>query len=128
VLRESLIAAAVIAMNTILAAWQTKGQVGLATPENRSDAPRSFLVALYSLWVGVYVGMRTRWAGLWVAMIVFSIAAAVLSSPVTKAHEEEPISTAVPWHTPQVWSFHEDFHFILAGADGAWLALAITYH
>ena len=42
-----------------------------------------------------------------------------------KAHKQEPVVAAIPWHRQQVWSLHEDFHLALAAGDAAWLALAL---
>ena len=106
--RESLVAAAVLGANAACVWWQTRGQVGLATAEDRSDNPRSVVVSLYWLWMSVYVGLQTAWAPLWVAMVALFVLAGALSDPVTKAHEEEPLCTAVPWHKKQVSCARDD--------------------
>lgn len=124
--REVSLAAAVLALNSLCVLVQTRGQRGLRTPAGRSEAPRSAVVGLYTVWAFVFVGLRAGFGGAWAAMVVLAVGAVLLSQPVTAAHEEEPLSHRVPWHTPGVWSFHEDFHLCLAAADAAWVWLALS--
>ena len=125
IVREAGLATGVLLLNAALVLWQTRGQVGLKT--HRSDAPRSALVGAYAAWAFILIGLTAGVGALWGAMLILFLLAAALSLPVTRSHELEPISARVPWHVPGVWSFHEDFHFTLAGADAVWLALALRF-
>jgi hypothetical protein len=127
IMRQGALAAAVLCANCVCVAWQTAGQHGLKTRSDRSDAPRSLIVTLYSLWVLAYIGIRTDFDALWAGVVAATVVAAALSQPVTEAHDVEPVGQAVPWHVVTVWSFHEDFHLALVVADALWLALALKF-
>ena len=125
--REATLAGCVLILNAALVIWQTRGQIGLKTRDDRSEAPRSIVVALYSIWVFVYLALIVGIRAEWCVCLGFFLLAAGLSQPVTKAHELEPLSSRVPWHRAGVWSFHEDFHLALALGDAAWLVLALRW-
>ena len=126
-IRESCIAGCVLALNAAFVVWQTRGQAGLKTDPSRSEAPRVILLTSYILWCFTFLALTAGLGVIWAVMVILFTVAAMLSGPVTAAHEHEPMSTRIPWHVPGVWSFHEDFHLVLAGADTAWLALALEY-
>ena len=126
--REAAVAACVLLCNAGLVIWQTRGQRGLKTRDDRSDTPRGVLVGAYTLWAIFMVSLAAGIDVTWAVMVGMSLLALALSQPVTAAHEREPLSRRVPWHVPGVWSFHEDFHLAIAGADVAWLILALRYH
>ena len=126
--REAGIAVTTLALNALAVLYQTRGQIGLQTRVDRTDAPRSVITGAYSIWAFTFVGLSSGFDELWGAMVGLTVAAVLLSTPVTKAHEEEPTLTwpARPvWHVKGVWSLHEDFHLILAGADVVWLLMVL---
>ena len=127
-LREMLIAIGVVLLNAVCVAWQTRGQVGLKTPSGLTDAARSVVVAMYSLYVFGFLGVQAGFTGLWIPLLVLTAVAIAVSHPVTAAHKEEPLSQQVPWHTKHVWSFHEDFHLTLAASDVTWFLFALQHH
>jgi hypothetical protein len=126
--REGGLAAGVLVLNALLVWRQTRGQRGLRTQPGRSEAPRSMLVIAYVVWAFTFIGLTVGVANVeWGTMLALTILAGGLSQPVTQAYELEPISSRVPWHAARVWSFHEDFHLVLACTDAVWLALALRY-
>lgn len=135
--RESAIAFVALVLNAVAVLVQTRGQVGLKTRPDRSDAPRSVVTGAYSIWAFAFVGLSSGFDALWGGMVVLTIAAVVLSIGVTKAHEEEPTlecgmgGSRPPshpvWHIRGVWSLHEDFHLVLVIADAVWLAMAVRF-
>jgi len=125
--REACIAAGVVVANGIAVAYQTHGQVGLETRKDRSDAPRSLIVALYSIWSSTFIGLSAGFGGLWPPMVAFALLAGLCSGPVSKAHKLEPTLAWARWHRLGFWSLHEDFHLVLALSDSCWLALAIQF-
>ena len=128
VAREALFAGTVLLFNAVAVLWQTHNQIGLKTRDDRSDAPRCVATAIYIIWVFTYTGIVVDFNALWGATLGFSLVAAALSTPVTKAHAIEPIVYWVPWHARGVWSLHEDFHLVLALSDACWLVMALHHH
>ena len=127
VVREACIALLALVLNGLAIAWQCQGQEGLRTRSDRSDTPRSAIVAVYSLWVSVFVGLSAGFGGLWPPCVALALLAGLLSGPVTEAHHLEPTHRWARWHRPGVWSLHEDFHLALALSDACWLVLAIQF-
>jgi len=123
--REALLAAAAFLLNAGCVAWQTRGQVGLATPADRSDVPRTIVIALYTTHSILKLGLTSGFCVTWVAMLLALIVSITLADLVSKAHAEEPSAKWAAWHVPGVWSFHEDFHVALLVSDAFWLVLAL---
>lgn len=126
VLREGLLALVVLLANVACVIWQCWGQVGLKTPTDRSDTPRTLCICAYSLWSIGMSGVATGFCGAWVGMAGLGIVAVCFADRVAKAHELEPTAPWAIWHTPGVNSFHEDFHLALLGSDLCWLRLALA--
>jgi len=124
--REVGLAGLVLLVNLVCVAWQTAGQVGLQTPVNKSDLPRTICICFYSIWSAGLTGMATGFSGGWLGMTCFAIVALFFANCVAKAHHREPTAPWARWHFPGVNSFHEDFHLALLGSDLCWLALALS--
>ena len=136
--REAGVAAAVLVLNVLAVLYQTQGQVGLKTREDRTEAPRSLVTGAYSVWAFIFVGLRTGFDALWSLFLGLTLVAVILSMPVTQAHEQEPtliITSLWPrravwrpaWHVASVWSLHEDFHLVLAIVDVIWLWMVVRW-
>jgi len=120
---EATLAAVVIITNAACVAWQTCGQVGLATPVGRSDTPRTLCVCLYATRSFVVIGFATGFSCAWMGMVLSLVMSAVLADVVARAHSEEPTAKWARWHVLGVWGFHEDFHIALLGAELCWLVM-----
>ena len=124
---QARLAVGVVVVNAAAVARQCRGQVGLRTPTDRTELPRSVVVGVYSVYALGYVGLRAGFWGAWIPMFVLLVLATSVATAVTEAHDLEPTSRHALWHTPGMWSFHEDFHLLLFASDVAWLVLAIGY-
>jgi hypothetical protein len=52
-------------LNGMLVYWQFYGHVGLDTPKNRSDVPRTILIVLQFAWAMYHVGAHFGFHSLW---------------------------------------------------------------
>lgn len=121
-----LVAALVILVNVVCVAKQTRGQIGLKPPPDAwSDAPRSVVVGLYTIYVLGLAGVATGFSAPWQLHCLSALCVAYLIDGVNKEHENEPTSSWALHHRSAVWSLHEDMHLMLAVADAAWLAMAV---
>ena len=94
--REASLAAAVAALNGGAVAWQCRGQLGLKTRIDRTDAPRSVIVTLYGTWAVAFVGLSAGFGGAWLAMVALVLLAGAFSGPVTGHVENMPSWPADP--------------------------------
>ena len=106
---------------------QFQGHVGLATPTNRSEMPRTMLVVTQIIGTIAYVYWRLQRLRPLLACfgVPCYVTALLISVPVTAAHKEEPMSERVPWHQRGRNGFHEDFHVMLFLADAALAYLGV---
>lgn len=124
---QVVIATVALLANAACVRHQTAGQIGLATRPDRSDAPRSAVVAAYSVWAIVYIWLHlpSVWRAAFLLHVALTVLALGLSGPVTAADQEEPLWARAPWHRAKVWGLHEDFHLVLAMSDGVWLWIVL---
>mmetsp|Transcript_53053 Transcript_53053/g.68029 ORF Transcript_53053/g.68029 Transcript_53053/m.68029 type:complete len:152 (-) Transcript_53053:258-713(-) len=113
-----IIGGVITIINAILVYWQFKDHVGLDTPKEKSDVPRTILVVLQFAWAMFHVGSHFGFHSLWYGAGIFYLLGFACSVPVTNAHSQEAcLPNIIPWHSIQSYGFHEDFHALLLIAD-----------
>ena len=123
---EATLAAVVIITNAACVAWQTCGQVGLATPVGRSDTPRTLCVCLYATRSFVVIGFATGFSCAWMGMVLSLVMSAVLADVVARGlvGGVEPHAQASALSCMDASRVSSRFHSSLGGADGEVGALA----
>jgi hypothetical protein len=86
----------------------------LATQDN---VPRCAVLLAYFAGVSVYCGWAAAFCRLWCAATACYVAAFCVSPPVHHGF------AAAPWHRRGRNGWHEDFHGLLAVADGLYVVL-----
>lgn len=114
-------------VNCALVLHQFRGHVGLKTPPDRSDVPRSVLLVLQFVSTVGYIGWRYGYRDLWFISTGIYIVSFAVSTPVTAAHEEEPMSEFLPWHRLGRNGFHEDFHILVLVADAIVVIMGLRF-